>query len=333
MSLEARSLEQDLSGLGPEGFAGRVGLPFRRSGSSVQVHCPFHDDQRPSASLTIGEHGTLRLHCFVCNENWDAHSVVAKVHGLDVRSDFCRVLEREADLLGGILPKSPSSRAASVSRVSQTKPWPDSVELHDLWGRSQHHTGDNRPIDALFREKHWDREIVALHDLARVLPADGPFPPWWPETWASTWRVAARLFDSKGTFRTIQARAIRNVNPKDLFPEDRVASGVFFADDLGQALLRGELLDADGVDVIFAEGLTSWVRACCWSALRNRAAAILGVGSFSTSAYRHVSWPPHGQYFIATDDDEAGHRYAEGLLSTLPRSAPRRRVIFGGHHE
>lgn len=327
MRLRAADLERDLSALGPEGFARRVGLPFRRSGTSLTVHCPYHDDNNPSASLTIGENGTLRLHCFACDENWDVHSIVAGKFGLDVRSDFPRVLEREADLLGGTLGTSPSSRSASLTTASG-KPWPDPDKLHDLWNRSAPHAGDDGPIDALFREKHWDCEAVALHDLARVLPADGPFPEWWPPSRASTWRVAARLFDSKGTFRTIQARAIREVTRNNLFPDGRLASGVFFADDLGQALLRGELVEAHGVAVIIAEGLTSWVRTCCWCASNHRAAAVLGVGSFSTSAFADIHWPAGSDYVIATDGDNAGDNYAIKLRRALPRSARVRRINF-----
>ncbi len=329
MRYEAKDLERDLSALGPEGFAGRVGLPFRRSGASVAVRCLFHDDNSPSASLTLGERGTLRLHCFACDQNWDAHAIVAEKHGLDARSDFSRVLEHEADLLGGTLRTSPSSRSTAIPAPNgRKKLWPDSKELHDLWSRGHHYTGDGGPINLLFTEKHWNREVVARYDLARVLPARGPFPPWWPESWSSAWRVAARLFDSTGSFRTIQARAIGNAKPKDRFPRGRLGSGVFFADDLGRALLRGDLADAEGVDIIVAEGLTSWVRTCCWCASTHHAAAVLGVGSFSTSAFADIHWPAGGEYVIATDGNNAGDNYAKKLRLALPRSARVRRIDF-----
>lgn len=50
------------------------GIIARRGGV---VLCPFHNDKRPSAKLY-----PERLHCFVCNQSWDAVSLIAQLHGL-----------------------------------------------------------------------------------------------------------------------------------------------------------------------------------------------------------------------------------------------------------
>jgi hypothetical protein len=43
--------------------------------SSGKVHCPFHDDKNPSASIKDD-----RLHCFVCNESWDILDISGKLN-------------------------------------------------------------------------------------------------------------------------------------------------------------------------------------------------------------------------------------------------------------
>lgn len=42
------------------------------------INCPFHDDRHPSAGIKNN-----RLHCFVCNKNWDSISLVMAKEGLN----------------------------------------------------------------------------------------------------------------------------------------------------------------------------------------------------------------------------------------------------------
>lgn len=315
----AKNLERILSALGPAYFAEMLGIERASSGT---CRCPFHDDNRPSASLTIGPNETLRLHCFACGRSWDAHAVCARILGI---SSFPAVLDAEAELLS-VGAVAPGRTAPSENSPAGEKPWPNPDELLHLWRRSAHHDGELRAVERLFKAKHWCSGAIATYDLVRLLPPAGPFPPWWPDRWVAKWRVAALLYDAWGTVRTLQARAIVSAEPKDRFPLGRRATGVFFADQLGRALLRGDLRDTDGLEVVVAEGLTSWVRACCFCATTRRAAAVLGIGSFSMTGLGSVRWPELAEYVIAVDSDSVGDRYADRILQVLPRTSTVRRV-------
>ncbi len=50
-------------------------LEIKKKGN---ICCPFHDDKHPSASIKNN-----RLHCFACNETWDAIDIIIKKEGLN----------------------------------------------------------------------------------------------------------------------------------------------------------------------------------------------------------------------------------------------------------
>ena len=59
---------------------------------SARVRCPWHDERTGSCSRERRPDGTIRVRCFGCRASGDVLSLVAAVHGLDVRRDFVRVL-------------------------------------------------------------------------------------------------------------------------------------------------------------------------------------------------------------------------------------------------
>lgn len=73
---------------------------FKRQPGGVVIRCPVHKDRDPSCSVTVGPDRTLRWRCFACSASGDVLTLVAVVHGLDVRRDFQRVLEAAAGLAG-----------------------------------------------------------------------------------------------------------------------------------------------------------------------------------------------------------------------------------------
>lgn len=99
---DGAELEALLAARGPAAVLTWLGLPHRRVGPGrVRLSCPFHQEQTPSATLEVGPRGTLRLRCFgACARTWDVHCLVARVHALDVRRSYPRVLELEANFVG-----------------------------------------------------------------------------------------------------------------------------------------------------------------------------------------------------------------------------------------
>ena len=105
---------------GSEGYS--RGCSWRRITGGVQVCCPWHDEKTPSCSVTRGADGTVRVHCFGCSEGGDALSLVAAVHGLDMRRGFGRVLELGAELAGVPRPSSSPSTYRPSSERSHPSP-------------------------------------------------------------------------------------------------------------------------------------------------------------------------------------------------------------------
>lgn len=81
----------------PRVVAEALGLERSREEQAKWI-CPRHGGA--SLSLTVGRDRTLRVKCFGCDLAGDVFSLLAEVHGLDVRSDFPALLVRGAELAG-----------------------------------------------------------------------------------------------------------------------------------------------------------------------------------------------------------------------------------------
>jgi len=72
----------------------------QRQAGGVTIRCPWHDERNPSCSVTRAADGTVRARCFACGASGDALTLVARIHGLDVRRDFRGVLAVAATIAG-----------------------------------------------------------------------------------------------------------------------------------------------------------------------------------------------------------------------------------------
>ena len=70
----------------------------QRQATGLTICCPWHKENTPSCSVTLGKDGTIRLRCFGCQATGDVFALIAQVHGLDVRRDFTEVLRISAEL-------------------------------------------------------------------------------------------------------------------------------------------------------------------------------------------------------------------------------------------
>lgn len=72
----------------------------KRQARGFVIACPWHAERTPSCSVTTGPDGTLRAHCFGCGRTGDVIALGAAVLGLDVGTDFPRVLAELAARCG-----------------------------------------------------------------------------------------------------------------------------------------------------------------------------------------------------------------------------------------
>jgi len=67
------------------------------SGDSYRVHCPFHDDDRPSCS--INEPKKI-FNCFACGEQGNVLDFIGGMEGFDPKKDFRKILEKAVLIMG-----------------------------------------------------------------------------------------------------------------------------------------------------------------------------------------------------------------------------------------
>jgi hypothetical protein len=217
---------------------------------------------------------------------------------------------------------------------SSRKPRLDAAEVRAFW-ESTADLDIDREACALLDAKGSDPAILSRLGLVRVVrPSVRPRFAWWPShrpDWAAH-RIVTRGFDARGVAVNVHARSVRRVDsPKTRWARGRDASGLLFADALGEALLGG-LERARRVSAVFiAEGLTDFARAVCWAQRTGREArglAIFGLVAGSAPALAAARLPDV-PIFVATDDDAAGARYARAVRCALSGHRVAR-VVIGG---
>lgn len=66
-------------------------------GSSFRIHCPFHEDERPSCSINPK---AMVFNCFGCDSKGNVLDFIGEMEDLDPASEFRAVLETAVEILG-----------------------------------------------------------------------------------------------------------------------------------------------------------------------------------------------------------------------------------------
>lgn len=82
-------------------------------GDSFRIHCPFHDDERPSCSINSK---SKVFNCFSCGEQGNALDFIASMEGLDPSKDFRSVLEKAIEIIG----HNPTSKKSGSVRPKRS---------------------------------------------------------------------------------------------------------------------------------------------------------------------------------------------------------------------
>lgn len=145
------------------------------------ILCPSHTESSPSCGVTLGNSGTIRVHCFSCSYQGDVFSLIGSVYGLDPSRDFAEVLQIGADMAGIELASSaparegkprpvPIPRAAPEPPVPERQPATLDEEL--AFGRAVNLLSERYPVEAdpgiagglgarrLLQEASWERWIA-----------------------------------------------------------------------------------------------------------------------------------------------------------------------------
>jgi len=314
-----------------------LGLADRgvRQARGITVLCPWHDERKPSCSITVGEDGTIRVCCFGCGMRGDVLHLIAQVRGLESRRDFKRVLEEAAQLAGIKLdeyrPPTPTQqRPARAAPMSAGRP--PAVEVAELWASCVAVYDDSEMSGALCA-RAIDPAHVTDRDLARALPKTADVPAWarcgrW--SWSQLGnRLIIPMFDESGQIVTLHARRLDRPGqntPKGLSPKGFSSSGSVFADGPGRCLLAGRQPSSwTSRALVVSEGVPDFLTvATHYGDAAEDAPPVLGVisGSFNRAIAARV--PDDSTVILRTHHDHAGNKYAAVIARTL---GPRCKVL------
>jgi hypothetical protein len=296
-------------------------------GGGLSVRCPAHGEKNPSCSVTRGPDGTVRVRCFGCDFSGDALTLIAQVHGLTLRGDdFRQVLAVGAEISGQlglreeILSGRPMPERKPVEAPPQQAPaeYPPQDEVARLWNEALPVCSDADAWEAL-RARAIDPEAVDREGVLRVLPTDCDLPSWaryrgrsWLETGH---RLLVAMWDCNGRLLSVRGWRIgESDSPKRLPPAGHRATALVMANRFAWQMLTRRACPRK---LVVVEGEPDFVTAAM-----KLPDAVIGVISGSWDEYFAEQVPSGTQVIVATHNDDAGDRYAEGVIKTLGERCP-----------
>ena len=145
--------------------------------------------------------------------------------------------------------------------------------------------------------------------------------PWFFKNYLWQYPLVFPLFNYKGDFKSVIARNCwkQSRNLKTIFPSGYSCSELF-----NMSLdVRSWIVEKDFIDEIWiTEGEIDYLH------LASEGLNVIGIGSGRLSHLQLLQWTPMQKVYIATDNDEAGERYAK-KIPNLVQPAKSYRVNFG----
>lgn len=317
----------------PLALCDRLGLlargTFQRQPRGAIVRCPWHEDRSPSCSVRVARDGTIAVRCHACGATGDALSLVAQVHGINLRRSFRDALATAAEV-GGMhaladeirAGKPNDSRVAIVAPVVAPEPerdYPSAGDLSALMAATIPVT-ESAEVASWLNARGVAPEHVVANGLAVALKRDARLLPRFAtykgRSWVETGHtLILPMRDVYGAIRSVRAgRVVDGDSPKRLPPAGCKATALVMADALGVEMLAGT---ASPRRATFVEGEPDFLT---WATRPHGAStAVIGIVSGSWNAAFAERVPSGATCMVRTDHDAAGDRYAAELQRTLRR--------------
>ena len=296
--------------------AGALGHPVDRRGA----RCPLCQHEEACKAFA-----STRWHCHACGQGGDGVDLVCAVltgeryhrrHIDAVRGWFASQgwCEAFGDSAAPVLRRTPPP---PPPRVEATYPPEDEVAALLAQTVAPHEDADvARWMEV--RRGLGDRaaERLALVGVRALVPR-AVCPSWarlGERTWADLgYRCLIPQVDHSGVVRSVRARCVGDAPwadaPKALPPRGFRVGGLVAANRPGVRLLQGTAVP----EVVVAEGEPGFMAAC----LRWPGRAVFGIVSGSWTAELGARVPRGALVTVATDQDEAGDRYAARIIETI----------------
>lgn len=328
--------------------AKRLTMQQTTSAAGVKVHrssmsCPAcsatkrgNRDRRLPASF-----GSLGWRCWVCGASGDALDVLAfVVTGSRLGSDRAQLETLRADLAArGLIsdddhrparraPRRPAPPPPPPPEPAPSESWPPLNEVMALYNAGRPISEDAEVV-AYLEDRYQDHaerlvNILEHLNLARAIP-NTPAPRWariFGRTWQQQgFRLMFPLVDATGHMRSMRVRRTTlgpSELPKALPPVGYGCRGLVLACDRAVALLRRDI-PADWPEgllhrVTLVEGETDWMTHLVLRTTSPTDPALIALYSGAWLPDHSAALPQGSILTIRTDNDEAGHRYAEGVV-------------------
>lgn len=329
-SIDKQELLQHINGLGPQGLLRVLGIRFKgETGGTAKILCPWHEEKTPSCSISKGGSGDVIAKCFGCGETADALKIIARVLDLEGQS-FPALLQHSSEVTGFKGAKSWDGTIVQAEIKHEEPKYPPIEEVRMLWAAADGPASMISEAMDAWADMTDDMRIL-LDSAERQLDLE-----WWP---FRRGHMVAKMFDAWGNWRSVQGRITgaeaSEGYQKQCFPRGYNSNGLFFADEGGLEILRGErLLRRKPRLVWLCEGLTDSCSEMFHCSRRRREgrpvapwargwdSAVIGIVSGSEKWLSAIDWPRKNvRYLISVDNDEAGRKYADAIEAALPREA------------
>lgn len=276
--------------------AARIEVPG--SGAKRTIHCPFHDDQWPSAFLSDSN----VFYCSVCTPG----------RGLGLKA-FAQALGVAGPPRGRFEPSraapAPRTEAPAFTASDAARVWQMAYERV----RNDATLAVDRPVYDYLAHRGilgaWEESAFGVLAECMDLPKA---VAWWP---GAGYRIVAPLYDATGRLSSIQARAIVPVRTKVQFPKGSRTAGTVFANRSGLEVLRGTWKGPRRV--LLAEGLSDSLALSVVSLM-----PVVSAPGTGPAVHSIGPWASGYEVYLALDQDEAGRR----ALAPTARQAFEQRV-------
>lgn len=306
--------------------ATRLGYELRRAVSADTCPCPACGAERRHAgrgdrrgAVGIPRARPSTWHCFACDAAGDSVDFVAyRLHTRRFRELDAGQKAAVRDWFGGLGVTTTRPRMQAEPPPN----YPPADEVAALWASCMPVT-DAAQVAGYLAFRGIPAHGVAHLDLARALPSGADVPPWahlGERTWGqSMHRLIVPLWDARGSLRSLLARSIeRQPFLKSAGASGYARAGLVMADRLARSVLergRAPAWWVGRVQVVIREGEVDWLDES--SRPWRPSQFTFGIVSGSWTMAHAKRLPIGAHVVIATDDDQAGDKYAATIATTL----------------
>ena len=316
-----------------------LSVRYERYGRSSKICCLWHNENDPSCSVTIGNSGTLRFHCFACDESWDIFSAIAQREGLSAEDDFPKVLVRAAELVGrwDVVDavegrEVPREARPMPKREPQPKPEPEPTyppldEISELLSACVR--VDQEPsVWQWLHSRGIDSHDVAVRDLALAMPAQFIPEYQWSRFRGRSWgdlahRLIMPVYGPSGSIMSVRAGRVENgSSPKRLPPSGYMISGLVMLDAMGREAFKAggwPSWNPNPPKFVVVEGEPDFLTMAIQTPINQGPPdrAVIGIFSGAWCDEIAAAIPDGATVIVATDKDATGDMYAMKIKESV----------------